>query len=130
MDEDGESSEEDEHRATPMASSHREPSPISSSTGGGSHAADSSPASPMPFVGAEPRSEASSVGHDDGEKQGTADGSTMTRASEGTGRHEAGHRSRLQQGARASKERVAKLWSKLRAVAYIASLQVRKDVCT
>lgn len=119
MDEDGESSEEEPQ--TVLVSSGREHQPTKSAA---------STTSPMPFVGADLGShlETSSVEHNDGENQDTtAEGpATMTRASEGigNGRHAAGDRSRLQQGARVSRGRVARLWSKLRAVAYITSIQV------
>lgn len=113
VDEDGDSSEEEE------------PQPQTVSAGGGSHATNSSLVSPTLLVGAEPGCHSTTPdGEQDSENQQTADGTTVTRASEGTGRQEAGHRARLRPGGAC---RVAKLWSKLRAVAYITSLQVGKD---
>eukprot|EP00752_Nemacystus_decipiens_P011375 g10109.t1 len=74
---------------------------------------------PLPLVAETP---SSAAGHNGG-KQETGGGATMKSESEGTGRHEDGRRSRIREGARVSRERIAKLWSKLRAVAYITSLQ-------
>ena len=131
MNEDGESSEEEEQQQTvALVSSRGESPPMNSSTGGGYHAADSSPASPMPSIGAKPRTHPETSGElHGGRQQKTAGDTTMTRASEGAGRpDEAGHRSCLHQEARGSRKRVAKLWSKLRAVAYITSLQVGRDL--
>lgn len=127
VDEDGESSESSEDEPqTPvqLVSSHTGDPPTKSSTGGGPHAVKSSTTSLLPLVGAEPDGV-----EQDGEKQETTDG-TVASASQGVGngRLEARNRSRLQQGARVSRARVARLWSKLRAVAYITSLQVPNGV--
>eukprot|EP00903_Cladosiphon_okamuranus_P017344 g15979.t1 len=115
VDEDGESSGEEE-----------ESQPQTVSAGGGFPAADPPRTSPAPaLVGVEPGCHSTTPGVEQNSgKQRNTDDTTVARAGEVDGRYEADHRSRLQPGAcRVSRKRVAKLWSKLRAVAYITSLQ-------